>query len=48
MVYRVQRGDSLWLIARRYGTTVARIKEENGLTSSKLMPKQVLRIPVSS
>ncbi len=48
VVYRVQRGDSLWSIARRYGTTVARIKEENGLTSSKLMPKQVLRIPVSS
>jgi len=46
VIYRVQRGDSLWSIARRYGTTVERIKEENGLTSSKLMPKQVLRIPV--
>jgi LysM repeat protein len=46
VIYRVQKGDSLWSIARRYGTTVARIKEENGLTSSKLMPRQVLRIPV--
>lgn len=48
VVYRVQRGDNLWSIARRYGTTVARIKEENGLTSSRLMPEQVLRIPVES
>jgi len=48
VIYRVQRGDSLWSIARRYGTTVERIKEENGLNSSRLMPKQVLRIPVNS
>jgi len=47
VTYRVRKGDSLWSIARRYGTTVERIKEENGLTSSRLMPKQVLRIPVS-
>ncbi|HEY8470560.1 MAG TPA: DUF5715 family protein [Longimicrobiales bacterium] len=46
VLYRVQRGDSLWSIARRFGTTVARLKEENGLTSSKLMPEQVLRVPV--
>jgi LysM repeat protein len=46
VLYRVQRGDSLWSIARRFGTTVARLKEENGLTSSRLMPQQVLRIPI--
>src|SRR5690606_13336355 len=46
VLYRVQRGDSLWSIARRFGTTVARLKEENGLTSSKLLPEQVLRVPI--
>jgi hypothetical protein len=45
VLYRVQRGDSLWSIARRFGTTVTRLQEENGLTSTKLLPEQVLRIP---
>ncbi|HEX7091955.1 MAG TPA: DUF5715 family protein [Longimicrobiales bacterium] len=48
VLYRVHRGDSLWSIARRFGTTVARLKEENGLTSSRLLPKQVLRVPVEN
>lgn len=43
--YKVVRGDCLWLIARRYGITVAAIKEANGLSSDLLHPGQVLVIP---
>ncbi|HEY8377014.1 MAG TPA: DUF5715 family protein [Nannocystis sp.] len=43
--YTVKRGDSLWDIARRFGTTVEAIKAENGLQSSRVVAGQVLRIP---
>jgi LysM repeat protein len=43
--YRVKSGDTLYDIARAYGTTVAAIKELNGLTSNTLHVGQVLLIP---
>lgn len=42
---KVTRGDTLWDIARRVGTTVAALKQVNGLRSTTIMPGQVLRIP---
>ncbi len=45
--YVVRSGDSLWLIAQRYNTTVDAIKKANGLTSNLIQVGQVLKIPVS-
>ena len=41
----VKRGDSLWIIARRYGTTTQKIQSANGLRNTKLHIGQVLKIP---
>lgn len=43
--YVVRSGDTLWLLAQRYSTTVDAIKRLNGLTSDMLYIGQVLRIP---
>lgn len=45
--YSVRRGDNLWTIAKRYGTTVERIKRDNSMTSSTLQPGQRLVIRAS-
>lgn len=46
--YRVGRGDSLWTIAQRHGTSVASLKRVNGMSSSRLRPGQMLEIPSKS
>lgn len=43
--YTVRSGDTLWLLANRFGTTVDAIRQLNGLTGSALQIGQVLRIP---
>lgn len=43
--YIVQKGDSLYSIANKLGTTVEELKKENNLTSNTLKIGQVLRIP---
>jgi membrane-bound lytic murein transglycosylase D len=42
--YRVQRGDSLYSIARRFGLSVERLKDLNGLQSNLIKPGQWLRV----
>lgn len=43
--YIVQKGDSLYSIANKLGTTVSELKKENNLTSNTLQIGEVLRIP---
>ena len=44
-IYMVKKGDSLWLIANKYGTTVDELKSENNLKSNTLSIGQTLIIP---
>lgn len=48
VTYIVQKGDSLWVIANKYDTTVDKIKSANNLTSNLLSIGQVLVIPSTS
>jgi membrane-bound lytic murein transglycosylase D len=43
-VHTVRRGDSLWKLASRYGTTVDRLKRDNSLRSDRLTVGQKLRV----
>ena len=43
-LYTVQKGDTLYDIARKYGTTVKAIQRENGLTHSRLRIGQQLML----
>lgn len=43
--YRVQSGDSLFLIAQKYGITVEALKQANQLSSNSLWVGQSLKIP---
>ena len=43
--YIVKRGDSLWIIARRFDTTTKKLQKLNNLLNTKLHIGQVLKIP---
>jgi LysM repeat protein len=45
--YRVNRGDSLWSIARRHGTTVEMLKALNGMRDSALVAGQIISVPTT-
>lgn len=45
ITYRVKKGDTLHRIARRFGVSVAALKDENDLKSSRIRPGQRLLIP---
>jgi len=44
-VHKVRSGDSLWILARRYGTTTKKIQELNGLKRTNLYIGQRLTVP---
>ncbi len=43
--YTVKSGDSLWSIAKKYGTTVNKLKELNNLSSNLLSIGQIINLP---
>lgn len=43
--YRVARGDTLWIIASKFDTSVKRIRKLNGLKTSRIYPGQKLMVP---
>lgn len=44
-VYRVRKGDTLYGIARKHGVSLADLQAANGVSSRKLSPGMVLKIP---
>lgn len=42
--YKIRRGDSLSTIARKFGTTVSRLKSLNGLKSDKISAGKTIRV----
>ena len=46
VTYRVQRGDSLWAIAKRYDVTPRDLMQWNGLATSRIYPGDEVRIYV--
>jgi murein DD-endopeptidase MepM/ murein hydrolase activator NlpD len=42
--YRVSRGDTLWRIANRYGTSVEKLRQSNRQASDSLQVGQLLKI----
>ena len=46
--YKVRRGDSIWIIAKRFSTSIKHIAIVNKLRSSKIFINQILKIPVKS
>lgn len=46
--YTIQKGDTLWDLARKYKTTVSKIEELNSLSSSVIYVGQKIKIPSAS
>ncbi|HTQ50107.1 MAG TPA: LysM peptidoglycan-binding domain-containing protein [Candidatus Acidoferrales bacterium] len=46
--YAVQSGDTLSRIAGRFGTTPKAIRQENGLTTDRIVTGQILKIPAKT
>ncbi len=42
--YRVRKGDSLWRIAKRFGTSAKKLQQINNLRSARLSVGQMLRV----
>lgn len=48
VTHRVKRGDTLWRIANRYGTSASSLKRQNDLSDDVLQVGQVLRVSPNS
>lgn len=46
--YKIQSGDSISVIAKRYKTTIKVLREVNGMTNNKIRAGKVLFVPVAS
>jgi peptidoglycan DL-endopeptidase LytE len=46
--YKVQSGDSLWNIARKYDTSISKIKDLNNLSSDLIFPNQLLQVSATN
>ena len=46
--YRVRKGDTLYDIANRFGVSISDLRRANGLSSSRIYPGDVLRIPTKN
>jgi hypothetical protein len=46
--HRVARGETLWSIARRHGTTIGELQQLNGLRDTRINAGQVLTVPVAA
>ena len=42
--YRILKGDTLSAIAKKFGTTVAKLKQLNGLKSDRILVGQSLKV----
>jgi len=47
LAYTVQRGDSLWEIAKSHGTSVDDLKAVNGINGNRIYAGQVLDVPLA-
>jgi LysM repeat protein len=48
VTHQVRRGESLWSIARDYGTTEAALRDANRLASNRILAGQRLQVPGAS
>lgn len=44
--HKVKSGESLYVIAKKYGTTVEALRNANGVKGNSLQPGQTLKVPV--
>lgn len=47
IAHKVKKNETLGMIARKYGVTIPRLRATNGLKSSLIREKSVLRVPVA-
>src|SRR5262249_46339791 len=47
-VHKVKKNETLGMIARKYGVPVPRLRQVNGLKTSLIREKSVLRVPIAT